>query len=951
MQYTKTTQALLATAALALAATTPMASAEDAYIQSNTQTDGAVYSINTGYRIKPTTGIYADFEFVARTADVFPSNPHQQFVFEATGGGTARIYINGPTGTGQLAWNFTTEQVWSTTSQTMVPGTRYQMSVDASTRTAWLDVAGVRKYTGGFGSATVPNYTDTIKLFSNNSANGNAAMMKLYRFTITESGETVHDYIPALKGGMVGLYDSTTGDFLYDVRATPKAFTYGGDILELEDDPYIESNGTSWMNSRFFMNPGAKVEMDYALVGANALQARLFGADYTGATFFSAYYVNGSGNMSFGIGDTFLAWSTGIATNLFRHRAVLDVANGKAYYVTRFATNWTGNASGLGASLTKTAAHPLNLFGDTKDAASWVSDYNLAKVKVYGVRFWQDGELVHDYVPHVKGGMAGFMDMVDGAFITGENVSAFTAGGKVTRSEDDGFISSSGNNNVNGFRYINTGYIVTPHTRVEFDYAFADNYPSGNYNGNHDWFMFEASGSTRFAVYHNKDGIGWCGCGTNWLKYNNNSIVPAKQTVAKDVRRTLIVDNHTGFAGIITSGFTNYYDNVTAATESMTYSTSLKLASPSTGASGYSPLKIYGLKIYESGTLMRNYVPYVKDGVAGLRDTVSGGFIMASGKVAFTAGGDIASNGRSDAYLESDATQGINTGYLMKGSQSRIEADFAFTDCTTNSTGTTGYQQRVFGQDSGGGLLYALYINGSGNFMYGFGNTFINNHGPGTAADTKRHTAVIDGYHNHLYWITDGVTNKTYDISGDAHGNDSTWPMGIFATPNNQAATAWRNPAKMKLYSLRIYESDTLVHEYLPYSDNGVPCLYDTVDKVVKKDARNGNAFVLGGMGVEGAEKWLKALPATTTVSKEASPVTLTAATSGAIRYEWTKNGDVLDGETGESITAMWRKGDYATPDIYTCTAIYDVYGAEKRGAPVSCAVTRLADVFTIIVR
>ena len=347
---------------------------------------------------------------------------------------------------------------------------------------------------------------------------------------------------------------------------------------------------------------------------------------------------------------------------------------------------------------------------------------------------------------------------------------------------------------------------------------------------------------------------------------------------------------------------------------------------------------------------MRNYVPYVKDGVAGLRDTVSGGFIMASGKVAFTAGGDIASNGRSDAYLESDKTQAINIGYLMKGSLSRVECDFAFTDCTTNSTGTTGYQQRPFGQDSGGGLLYALYINGSGNFMYGFGNTFINNHGPGTAADTKRHTAVIDGYHNHLYWITDGVTNKTYDISGDAHGNDSTWPMGIFATPNNQAATAWRNPSKMKFYSLRIYESDTLVHEYLPYSDNGVPCLYDTVDKVVKKDARNGNAFVLGGMGVEGAEKWVKPLPATASLS-EGESVTLTAAAAGAIRYQWTLNGEEIEGATGETCTATWRKGYHDTPDIYTCTAIYDVFGVETEGDTVTCEVSNLPNAFVLIVR
>ena len=490
------------------------ASAADAYIASTT--NGTVYSINTGYKIKPTTGIYADFEFLARTADVFPNNPHQQFVFESTGGGVARFYINGSAGNGQLAWNFTASGVWSTSSQTMVPGTRYQMRVDAYTRTAWLDVEGVRKYTAGFAaSSTVPNYTDTIKLFSSNSANSNAAMMKLYRFTITESGEIVHDYIPAIKGGIVGMYDEITGEFLYDVRNSPTAtFEYGGDILELEDEPYIESNGTSFMNSRFFMNPGAKVEMDYALVGANALQARLFGADGTGATFFSAYYINGSGNMSFGIGDEFKSWATTCATNLYRHKAVLDVKNGKAYYITRFATNWTGNASGLGASITKTAKHPMGLFGDLAPSGGYSGEcglvaYSKVKAKVYRVKCWQNDVLVHDYLPHVKGGVAGFRDAVDGSFITGENPAAFTAGGKgIVVEEDDGYISTFGNNYNTGYRYINTGYTASPNTRVELDYALADNYPSSGFISNHDWYLFDTAGSLRFDAYLNKDGMG-----------------------------------------------------------------------------------------------------------------------------------------------------------------------------------------------------------------------------------------------------------------------------------------------------------------------------------------------------------------------------------------------------------------------------------------------------------
>ena len=91
------------------------------------------------------------------------------------------------------------------------------------------------------------------------------------------------------------------------------------------------------------------------------------------------------------------------------------------------------------------------------------------------------------------------------------------------------------------------------------------------------------------------------------------------QTTQKDVRRTVIVDN-TGWAAIITASFTNRY--VTATPITATYnSTTLRLAASKDGF-GFAPLKIYGCKIYESGVLQRSYKPYVKDGVAGLLDTV-----------------------------------------------------------------------------------------------------------------------------------------------------------------------------------------------------------------------------------------------------------------------------------------------------------------------------------------
>lgn len=926
--------------------------ADDAYIASTT--NGTVYSINTGYKIKPTTGIYADFEFLARTADVFPNNTYQQFVWESTGGGVARFYINGPSGSGQLAWNFTADSIWSTSSQTMVPGTRYQMSVDAYTRTAWLDVAGVRKYSAGFAaSSTVPNYTDTVKLFSNNSANGNAAMMKLYRFTITESGETVHDYIPAIKGGIVGMYDEVTGEFLYDVRNSPKAFEYGGDILELEDDPYVESDGTSFMNSRFFMNPDAKVEMDYALVGANAVQMRLFGADGTGVTFFSAYYINGSGNMSFGIGDEFKSWATSCAQNLYRHKAVLDVKNGKAYYITRFATNWTGNASGLGASITKTAKHPMGLFGDIGPTSGFSGEcglvaYNKVKAKVYGVKCWQNDVLVHDYVPHVKGGVAGFLDAVDGSFITGENPAAFTAGGKgIVVEEDDGYISTFGNNYNVGHRYINTGYTASANTRVELDYALADNYPSSDFINNHDWYLFEAAGSLRIDAYLNKDGMGWSGVDKNW----HGLSVPL-QTTQKDVRRTAIVDN-TGWAAIITAGFTNRF--ATATPGSATYNSKpLRVAASADGA-GFAPLKIYGLKIYESGNPVRNYKPYVTNGIAGLLDTVgSGGFVssaIATNALKIVAGGNIEGNsGFTDAYIEGDGTQALSTGVTVKPGVC-YEVDYQFTRVQG--------QARVFGTAQGTTANAELYVqgsaDGSGTVAFGHGATWGTSGSASIAAgDLKRRKGVFDL--TAKQWTLGEFSGSISDV---AEGT-STYLIGLFAKGSDAAGTSFtQNPnftpkyAHLRIYSFRIYEYvngvKTLTHEFLPYKKGNVVGVYDTQTGEVKTNGiPSGNDFAICGKGVDGAERWI-VRPQDVLLTRTDSAATLSANASGAIRYKWTKDGEAIEGGEDGDLPIQWhRRGG---EDVYAVTAVYDVYGAEVEGEPVAATVKVNPDGMTVILR
>ena len=915
---------IMTCAAAAMVAAVTTAYAEDAYIESTTADKQA---INSGYYINARTKIEIDFQMTSIVS--------QGRLFGQDGDGCgnyAVVYFGWGNNANDFKFGYGNSfsggfiAANNLRRNTIIydgPNNKGYMLQDGNV-VATVDLTAAHGNTANFPCGIFANTTDAVGSFNN------FAPMRLYGFKIYEDDVLVRDFVPALKAGRAGLYDRKRGTFHTDDRMPIQPFLYGGDIETVQDDGYVESDGTVGVNSRYFFNPKSRIEVDYALTDTTTGQQRIWGMD--GQSPMASLYVQGALTMAFGCGDTFVNsdTQTGFAADTVRHTAILDVNNKTAAFITGTTTNWSKNAILDTHVPTTTAVRPLGIFGDCSNE-NGMSHNNLAKVKIYRIKFSTDGVLVHDYVPCVQGGIVGFKDIVDGAFITSETAGELTYGGNILVEDGPGYLAN------NGKAFIDTGYTVTPHTRVEVDYLHVQNIKDNRVFSAYEdsaeslYFQHYANGSTNYA-WACMDGSGnWTSTGLSIHKFR---------------RRTFILDPHADFAGLVTAGYTNYASTISGVVTALggTYvknaGQSLKVFAEGDGKL-VSDLRLYGLRIYEAGTLVSDFIPYSMNGELGLYDQKTGAFKASANKYAFTAGGEVASNGRNDAYLESDATQGINTGYLMKGSESRIECDFAYPDAT-------GTQQRPFGQDSGGGLLYSLYVNWEGKFMYGFGNTFINTHGPYEATDTRRHTAIIDGYHNRLYWVTGGVTNKTYDITGDAHNNNATWPLGIFATPHNQAATEWRNPSKMKLYSFRIYEQDVLVHEYVPYKKGNVLGLYDMVDKVVKEDTRSGNAFVIGGMGVDGAEKWI-VRPQNSKLTKKAGTTTLSANAAGAISYKWTKNGAMVTGGTDGDLTVTWVKG--GATDTYTVTPVYDVYGVETDGEPISCTVENLPQGMTIVIQ
>ena len=185
------------------------------------------------------------------------------------------------------------------------------------------------------------------------------------------------------------------------------------------------------------------------------------------------------------------------------------------------------------------------------------------------------------------------------------------------------------------------------------------------------------------------------------------------------------------------------------------------------------------------------------------------------------AGGMALSAMAADAYIDSDGTQTVVLDYYVKPN-TKIVADYAFLSVTP-------LQSRVFaasGREAG--MSCAHYINGSGQYAFAFRNGDGDWSSTAITVTTDRRTFEIDGPSKKARLYTDG--NLTKEMNTATPTVPSVYPLGLFATVKNQEGTYFENPgSKVRLYSLQIYESGTLVMDLQPVLKNGVYLLKDAV--------------------------------------------------------------------------------------------------------------------------
>ena len=761
-------------------------------------------------------------------------------------------------------------------------------------------------------------------------------------------------------------------------------------------DAYIESDGSQFINTGYFASPSSKVELDFSFVDfadtSAYVQTRVFDNHPTASfpNLACTLYVAGTagqGNrtLAFALGDRETGesltgiWASSECDNYgdaakgqfcdnLRRTAVVDEANHYAAlldetgaYVWRKAKPTTAamTSGGRTYTYTHTALRPLTLLGRPTNAAGSTTDYR-TKVRIYGFRIYENGNLAKNYIPAVKGGEAGLYDTIGRIFLASARPEGnlFASGGDIREIPDDGFIACTDRNDT---LWIDTGYKATGLTRVELDFTQTETfsgYPSSPY-------LFGTQGNCgadflSFAAYIEKGNnpprwsITFKNKGTTSSVYTN--VAAIAQAVGH--RTTFVADAKNHSFSRIVGGLTNAVQSFPAISANATAKYPMALFRARNGSGGVvgtnAVMRVYGMKIFENDVLQSTFVPYVSNGVPGILDTYGDlGFRTVSNGVnpsRFAVGGQIGSDAVSrDACIETDGTQYIDLGYHAK-SATRFELD-----CALVKPDDSTRDQYLFGTHGGykaGNFPFSMYVKKA---SAGLGwNCQTNNSNYTTLTSTRitaeRQKFVLDGYGNAASVLkADGTTLYTKTITHNHANAESPYEFAICTSRGKGGATT--APMPLKVFSARIYEANVLLHEFVPYMQNGVAGLYDTVSGAFKGNAAaSGNALVLSGMGVDGAEKWVKPLAATAEVPVEGT-ATLTAAAAGAIRYKWMRNGEAIPGATGETCAATWRQGGYNTPDAYTCTAIYDVFGVETEGAPVTCEVTRIPPSFVMVVR
>lgn len=373
----------------------------------------------------------------------------------------------------------------------------------------------------------------------------------------------------------------------------------------------------------------------------------------------------------------------------------------------------------------------------------------------------------------------------------------------------------------NGTQYINTQFIPTGNTRVIFTFepTVADN--QALYTGGRT----AASGTdakTFSAFYISKairrDYYGASKTTTTTYDVNTKITVDAN-------KNTTLINNSSVLANFtLNTSTTSIMPIILFIAANQTSSTSA-IQTSSSGAQ----YKFYSCKIYDNGTLVRDFIPAkrILDSKCGLWDQTYCKFYTDINGNNFTAGpikGSIEFLGKALDYIKSDGAEIIDTGF-KPNQDTRICGEAQFLDNSGDvmplfgyRVGTTSQRYELFAYNK---LIYSPYNTTAGSTTTLTQDKF--------SFDKNKNITTING-----------TTVSTIPYANFTCGGN----LMLFGYNDNNSSTY--TEGNKRLYWLKIYDNGKLIRDFIPcqlYGNNG---LWDQLNKVFYEDQIQVSTFSRG---------------------------------------------------------------------------------------------------------
>ena len=492
---------------------------------------------------------------------------------------------------------------------------------------------------------------------------------------------------------------------------------------------------------------------------------------------------------------------TGYDLNSGRHHVVSTAVQGQKLTIDVDGVRTTSS----GNVVANSSLRKLYVFA-TNDGTTGGSDHST--VKLYGLKIYINDELVRDFVPGIKDGVAGLYDRLNDAWYhSGSGIELIPGPVTEPRNAPDVYLDYV---KSTGTQWVSIG--LTPSRTMTFDVDL--DWISGNTaigQNHYDLYPLKMeSGSVCSAWW----GSGWANTGVRQDTGRHRFVVT---TVDSQKVSTRVDGGEAAQSGGTSSrGDVKPYDLYVFGSH----------VGPTANQSGdLSTMKLYGLKIYgANGALARDYVPGIKDNVVGLYDRAGDKF-YSSGSGTPLEAGPVIDRSKPDAfveYVQANGNQYVDTGVDGRANiKSEMDAEWTEGNC-------------LLGSHSGGGnqnlclLLQNLSGIGGQAGNSGEAKSLV-------SLNAVRHLMVSEAMGGEKFKVTvDGGTPATSggNVSTGLNNGRSIW---VFAS--NNSGSPWGN-SKGKVYGLKLWRTGAdgvcrIQRHFIPCVKDNRAGLYDAVSGVI----------------------------------------------------------------------------------------------------------------------